>query len=262
VEFNYEVGEDDRPAVVASYLLDPDTLFLTDPELDYTLVMVRPDESGNVAGATFGWNRLVSEQGKVVNGESINVVGHPMGRLKEIAIRNGVLQYQHEHFLNYTTDTEHGSSGSPVFNDQWEVVALHHASIPKPDADGGAAHVTGNGDGAHPGQPDAFVNEGARVSVLVRHIMQQTASDEQPALLDELSRPADATSFANNGAGTSNGNSNGVPVHTDIAPQPRKLERAVALQDGAPGGQRHVTTNGGDVVWVYGFIPVPLPGRA
>jgi hypothetical protein len=113
------------------------------------------------------------------------------------------------------------------------------------------------GNGAHPGQPDAFVNEGARVSVLVRHIMQQTAGDEQRALLDELSRPAVATGVAN-GAG-SPGDGNGGP---GIAAQPRNLERAVVRQDGAPAGQHHVATNGGDVVWVYGFIPVPLPRPA
>ena len=31
---------------------------------------------------------------------------------------------------HYSTDTEAGSSGSPVFNDQWEVVALHHSVKP------------------------------------------------------------------------------------------------------------------------------------
>jgi V8-like Glu-specific endopeptidase len=32
--------------------------------------------------------------------------------------------------VQYTTDTLPGSSGSPVFNDNWEVVALHHAGGP------------------------------------------------------------------------------------------------------------------------------------
>ena len=29
--------------------------------------------------------------------------------------------------IRYTADTEGGSSGSPVFNNQWNLVALHHA---------------------------------------------------------------------------------------------------------------------------------------
>jgi V8-like Glu-specific endopeptidase len=28
--------------------------------------------------------------------------------------------------VHYRAPTEGGSSGSPVFNDQWEVIALHH----------------------------------------------------------------------------------------------------------------------------------------
>lgn len=36
--------------------------------------------------------------------------------------------------VQYITSTLPGSSGSPVFNDSWEVVALHHAGgdIPEP----------------------------------------------------------------------------------------------------------------------------------
>lgn len=34
------------------------------------------------------------------------------------------------------TDTSVGSSGSPVFNDQWQVIALHSAGVPKKNANG------------------------------------------------------------------------------------------------------------------------------
>ena len=29
--------------------------------------------------------------------------------------------------MQYRTPTDPGSSGSPVFNDQWELIGLHHA---------------------------------------------------------------------------------------------------------------------------------------
>jgi V8-like Glu-specific endopeptidase len=32
-----------------------------------------------------------------------------------------------DRLLHYRSPTEPGSSGSPVFNDQWELIALHHA---------------------------------------------------------------------------------------------------------------------------------------
>ena len=34
--------------------------------------------------------------------------------------------------IRYQTDTEPGASGSPVCNDTWQVVGLHHASTPVP----------------------------------------------------------------------------------------------------------------------------------
>jgi V8-like Glu-specific endopeptidase len=36
--------------------------------------------------------------------------------------------------VQYITDTLPGSSGSPVFNDDWRIVALHHSggNIPEP----------------------------------------------------------------------------------------------------------------------------------
>ena len=39
-------------------------------------------------------------------------------------------------FLYYRTDTEPGSSGSPCFNDPWELVALHHSGVPDLDREG------------------------------------------------------------------------------------------------------------------------------
>ena len=34
-------------------------------------------------------------------------------------------------YVTYQTDTATGSSGAPVFNDQWDVVALHHSGVPE-----------------------------------------------------------------------------------------------------------------------------------
>ena len=60
--------------------------------------------------------------------------------------------------LQYSCDTEPGSSGSPVFNNQWKLVALHHASV-----------VVDGPDGRH--APDAdpgarYLNEGIRLSAI------------------------------------------------------------------------------------------------
>jgi endonuclease/exonuclease/phosphatase family metal-dependent hydrolase len=67
--------------------------------------------------------------------------------------------------LRYRTDTEPGSSGSPVFNNDWQLVALHHAGYRE---DGGTA-----------------VNEGIRISAIVAHLMRRS---REPALAHEVFR--------------------------------------------------------------------------
>jgi endonuclease G len=191
-EFNCEIDLDEHPGAVAAYRLDPAALFLTDEHLDYTLVAVQPGADGRAPGQEFGWNRLIAQQGKIAVGEPVNVVGHPMGRLKEIAIRNNSLQSVLDDFLHYETDTEPGNSGSPVFNDQWEYVALHHSGVPRTDDEGNWLKRDGtrwrpqDGDDAI----DWIANEGVRVSMLLRHLTDRSLSDAERAVLAELGAQA------------------------------------------------------------------------
>jgi endonuclease G len=191
-EFNCEVDLDEHPGTIAAYRLDPATLFLTDEHLDYALVAVQAGADGRAPGQVFGWNRLIAQLGKIAVGEPVNVIGHPMGRLKEIAIRNNSLQTLLEEFLHYETDTEPGNSGSPVFNDQWEYVALHHSGVPRADEDGN--WLKPDGTRWRPQDSDDAVhwiaNEGARVSVLLRHLADRPLSDGERAVLAELGAQA------------------------------------------------------------------------
>lgn len=188
VEFNYQLGADLVEGPVATFALEPELLFVTDEHLDYTLVAMAPSADGQRAGDEFGRNVLRAQQGKIITGESLNIVGHPMGRLKEITIRNGSLQFQDDEFLQYTTDTEPGNSGSPVYNDQWEVVALHHAGVPATDDNGnwlkrdGTVWQQSDGDDA----VHWIANEGARVSVLLDHISDQRVDATARELIDEV----------------------------------------------------------------------------
>ncbi len=174
VEFDAELDLDGLPRPVTVFELDPAVVFLTDEHLDFTLVAVRPGRDGRPAGDGFGTIPLIADQGKIVIGEPVTVVGHPRGRLKEVAVRENELLHQLPDFLQYGADTEPGSSGSPVFNGQWEVVALHHAGVPGPS-----------------GAPDDWVaNEGTRVSVVLRHLAGLALPPAQRAVLAELGAAA------------------------------------------------------------------------
>lgn len=56
---------------------------------------------------------------------SLNIIQHPSGGPKMLAFRNNRLAKVEDTDLWYFTDTERGSSGSPVLDDNWQVVGLH-----------------------------------------------------------------------------------------------------------------------------------------
>jgi S1-C subfamily serine protease len=59
--------------------------------------------------------------------QRVYVVGHPLGGGLSFSMQDNLLIDWDERKVHYRTPTEPGSSGSPVFNDQWELIALHHA---------------------------------------------------------------------------------------------------------------------------------------
>lgn len=170
LEFNYQDGLDGQPLRPRVFRLDPDRFFLADRERDFALVAVRASEQ---VLATFGFNRLIEAEGKAVIGEFVTIVQHPRGQKKQVALRENRIVDLLEHFLHYEADTEPGSSGSPVFNDQWEIVALHHASVRARDRE----------------EFGGYLNEGVRISRILKFVRAQGLSSTRRALADQLFEP-------------------------------------------------------------------------
>ncbi|MEL7450033.1 MAG: serine protease [Pseudomonadota bacterium] len=59
--------------------------------------------------------------------QRVYVIGHPRGGGLSYSIDDNLLLDHQAPKLHYRAPTEGGSSGSPVFNQQWDLVALHHA---------------------------------------------------------------------------------------------------------------------------------------
>ena len=125
--FNYEMDTGGNLAPSAYFQCQPDRFFLTDPALDYTLVAVDGDP-----GLRFGVIPVVRADVSV--GMRVNIIQHPGGQPKQIALVDNEIAYSDETVIQYLTDTLPGSSGAPVFDDEWRLVALHHSGgwIPEP----------------------------------------------------------------------------------------------------------------------------------
>ncbi|KQP17035.1 endonuclease [Pseudorhodoferax sp. Leaf265] len=188
VEFDYQNDRTGRPLPLVPYALEPGTFFMTDVGLDFTLVAVaeRSRQATPIELKRYGWSRLIAEEGKILIGEHVNIVQHPKGQYKQFVSRSNELVDMLENHLHYVTDTEPGSSGSPLYNDQWEVVALHHSGVPRM-RDGQYIDKNGNPwNGRDADDIDWVANEGVRVSRIVRHIEAQQLDRERGRLRYEL----------------------------------------------------------------------------
>jgi len=104
----------DRPIVLSSPTKD----------LDYVLFRVEPKilQANTIRPVSY-------DTKSPPKGSSIHVVQHPEGETMKVVFgTNGVTGvYEEEGLIQYISQTSHGSSGSPCFNDRWQLVALHHA---------------------------------------------------------------------------------------------------------------------------------------
>lgn len=173
-QFRYELDFADEELAPVDFQLAPDELFFTSRELDYTIVAVGGlSRRDSLPLSDFGYLPLIETTGKVSEGEWLTIIQHPQGKRKAICVRENQFIKRDDDVLWYTTDTEPGSSGSPVFNNDWYVVALHHAGVPE------------KRNGVIQKNPDGSTkwigNEGIRVSRIV-HTLKQ-ALPRHPLLL-------------------------------------------------------------------------------
>lgn len=104
-------------------------------ELDYALLSIGNEsiltQNERKLLSDWGFLKVASSQPELIKGTNLNIIQHPGGRPKELAIRTNFYlnTTRKRHRLHYLSDTEGGSSGSPIFNDNWEVIGLHRAWV-------------------------------------------------------------------------------------------------------------------------------------
>lgn len=165
----YDETGQNRPTTI--FALDPDTFFLASPEtdLDFAVIAVGERLSGARSIAEFGYCPLSDTPDRHRLGIAANIVQHPNGEKKQVVIRNNIVSGRTDPpdspRLFYETDTEEGSSGSPVFNDMWDVIALHHygeasVDVTLPD-----------------GKVSRSVNEGIRISAIYERLTDAATNE-------------------------------------------------------------------------------------
>lgn len=170
-QFNYELDLNLKDRQVKSFRFTPKRLFITDQKLDFTLVAIEEVSADGTKLSDFGFLPLFSQRGKVLVGEYVSIIQHPSGAPKAVAIRENKITDIFDNYIHYSTDTLAGSSGSPVYNDQWIVIGLHHAGVPDPNDN-----------------KDFIANEGIRISSILHFIAHQREilGDDKKKLIDDL----------------------------------------------------------------------------
>ena len=170
-EFNYQDDENFMPCTTYNFRLNPQTFFITDVKLDFTLVAVNENVTNEKHLKDFGFLKMSQKEGTILPEEYVSIIQHPKGGPKSVTLRENKVSRIKDGFIHYLTDTEPGSSGSPVFNDQWNLVALHHSGVPNPE------------------KKDEWVaNEGILIFEIVNYLAKKYSSlnENEQAIIKEI----------------------------------------------------------------------------
>jgi len=202
VQFDYEISVRSRTMESREFELLPDLFYIRDKSLDFAFVAVSGTSRQHPADlADYSYLPLIDALGKIRAESPVNIIQHPEGQQKQVVFRKSRLTplpetqpgetaatgVPRDNVLQYSGDTKPGSSGSPVFNDRWEVVGLHHASVPVLNADGefkvkvgGTFRYLSVDEIKAQGRVDDVVwvaNEGIRVSKLIAMLKRIRSTD-------------------------------------------------------------------------------------
>ncbi|NER20896.1 MAG: trypsin-like peptidase domain-containing protein [Symploca sp. SIO1C2] len=117
--FNYQLDINGNECKIQTAQALPGGAFYTNVELDYTVVWLKDLPS-------FG-NSLILQGKRMRRDDRVAIIQHPGGHLKKISMQNNFIAYADANLVQYTTSTLPGSSGSPVFDDEFKVIAIHHS---------------------------------------------------------------------------------------------------------------------------------------
>ena len=125
IQFDFELDVDGKPRSPKSF--DVKEFLATSVELDYTIL--KPSGNPEQEYGFFDITEALPSLNGNANTQFPVVIQHPSGRRKEFSGFENELSHFSDSLVWYTSDTEPGSSGSPVLGGKdFRPFALHHAS--------------------------------------------------------------------------------------------------------------------------------------
>lgn len=118
VRFNYTSGSYALDSDVFELDLDTDTA-IRFSQLDYALVKVKGEpkqRTANLIDAILDSN------------QEIRLIHHPQGQYVVISRLGQIVQVGDE-YIDHNLSTDEGSSGAPIFNRDWQLVAIHRGNL-------------------------------------------------------------------------------------------------------------------------------------
>ncbi|AIE83645.1 trypsin-like serine peptidase [Fimbriimonas ginsengisoli] len=136
------------------HALQPERYFYANHELGFTAVAIE--------GASSHWCKLAEQEIATAIGHPVNLVHYPLGKEKEVIVRNTEVVDLLSEAVQYRGVTAPGSSGAPVFNDEWKVIAIQRTGIPRTDLRGNYMRRSSGiwEPGDDPADLDWIANEG------------------------------------------------------------------------------------------------------
>ncbi len=113
---------------------DPGDRLPAEDQLDYALINLA-EQVGNLpvgskpepGAPARGWVKLARTAATFEADTTVLIMQHPLGSPLKLAIDTLIGLNANGTRLRYTTNTEPGSSGSPCFDVNWNLIALHHS---------------------------------------------------------------------------------------------------------------------------------------
>lgn len=165
-ELDYQRDEDGAFRRVTTVRLDPDAYFVADQALDLAIVALATELNDRPV-----IDLTDAESGAV--GQRVSLFHHPRGGPLQLSLRAGVVLSVYDDVLHHDANTEQGSSGGPLLDQNLHLIGVHHASVPR-------GHVRAR-ETVSSARGQFIANEAIRASAILAMLAQR-----EPLLLARL----------------------------------------------------------------------------